>query len=184
MLSALAEPLRELPLVVIAAYRSDGLPRQHGIRRMRNDLRRAGHLQELALHPLDLAATTELLTQTLGESPAPALARSIHDRTEGIPFFVEELASALQVSGALQPGRRGLELTGDGDVPLPDTVRDAVMISASELSPEARAAAEVAAVAGETFDLELVASLSSDAGLSELLERGIVRGGGRRSGTR
>ena len=53
VLSALAEPLRELPLVVIAAYRSDGLPRQHGIRRMRNDLRRAGHLQELALHPLD-----------------------------------------------------------------------------------------------------------------------------------
>jgi DNA-binding CsgD family transcriptional regulator/tetratricopeptide (TPR) repeat protein len=175
VLSALAEPLRELPLLVIAAYRSDGLPRHHGIRRLRNDLRRAGRLDELALHPLDLEETTDLLTQTLGEPSAQSLARAIHDRTEGIPFFVEELAAALRFSGALQAGRRGLELAGDGDVPLPDTVRDAVLIRASELSDEGRAAAEVAAVAGESFDLELVASLSSDGGLSELLEGGLVR---------
>jgi DNA-binding NarL/FixJ family response regulator len=175
VLSALAEPLRELPLLLIAAYRSDGLPRHHGIRRLRNDLRRAGQLDELVLRPLDLEETTELLAQTLGGRPAHSLARAIHDRTEGIPFFVEELAAALRVSGALQPRRRGLELAGDGDVPLPDTVRDAVLIGASELSAEGRAVAEVAAVAGETFDPELVASLSSDAGLSELLERGMVR---------
>jgi DNA-binding CsgD family transcriptional regulator len=174
-LSAFAEPLRQLPVLTIAAYRSDGLPRDHGVRRLRNDLRRAGQLAELVLHPLDLPDTTELLAQTLGEQVAPSLARAIHDRTEGIPFFVEELAAALRVSGAVRAGRRGLELSANGDVPLPDTVRDAVLISASELSGQARAAAEVAAVAGETFDLELVAALSSDDGLSELLDRGLVR---------
>jgi DNA-binding CsgD family transcriptional regulator len=175
VLSALAEPLRELPVLVLAAYRSDGLPRDHGIRRLRNDLRRSGHLDELVLRPLDLQETTDLLAQTLGEHPSPPLARAIHDRTEGIPFFVEELAAALRVNGAVQTGQRGLELAGDGDVPLPDTVRDAVLISASELSPEARAAAEVAAVAGDTFDLGLVAALSSDNGLAELVDRGLVR---------
>ena len=54
-------------------------------------------------------------------------------------------------------------------------MRDAVLISAGELSEAARAAAEVAAVAGESFELELVAALSSDEGLSELVERGLVR---------
>ena len=117
-----------------------------------------------------------------------ALARAIHDRTQGIPFFVEELAGALRVSGALQPGRRGLELAGDGDVPLPDTVRDAVLISASELSDDGRAAAEVAAVAGESFDLELVAGARrATTGLPSCSSAGSCarsRGRAARSGTR
>jgi DNA-binding CsgD family transcriptional regulator len=164
LLAALAEPVRELPLLVLVAYRSDGLPRDHRIRRLRNDLRRAGQLDELVLHPLDLDATTELLAYALDGQPTPALARAIHDRAEGIPFFVEELASALRLAAGQVE-----------DVPLPETVRDAVLIGLSELSAEARAAAEVAAVAGERFDAELVASLSTPEGLSELVERGVVR---------
>ncbi|MGH2950305.1 MAG: ATP-binding protein, partial [Solirubrobacteraceae bacterium] len=159
VLSALAEPR----VLVIAAYRSDGLPRRHGLRRLRNDLRRAGRLDEVVLRPLDLAETAELLAQALDEQPAPSLAGAIHDRTEGIPFFVEELAAAaLRLGGAAD------------DLPLPDTVRDAVLVGAAELSADARAAAEVAAVAGETFDLDLVAAHSSEHGLSELLESGLV----------
>ena len=155
LLSALAGPLEEMPVAVVAAYRSDGLPRDHGIRRLRNELRRAGRLEEVALAPLDVDGTGELLAQLLGEPPSPAFTRAIHDRTQGLPFFVEELAAA-------------------GDAPLPDTVRDAVLIGAAELSEAARRAAEAAAVAGESFDLDLVARLSSDAGLAELIERGMV----------
>jgi hypothetical protein len=59
------------------------------------------------------------------------------------------------VSGRLQAGPRGLDLGGDEDVPAPDTVRDAVLMSASPLSDEARAAVEAAAVAGQRFDLHL-----------------------------
>ena len=174
VLSALAEPLRELPLLVVATHRTDGLPRDHGVRRLRNELRRAGHLQVICLKPLDLAETAALLEQALDEPPSAGLVRAIHDRTEGIPFFVEELAAALRVSGALRCTRRGAELADDGEVPLPDTVRDAVLISASELSPAGRRAAEVAAVAGETFDLGLVAGLASEDGLTDLIESGMA----------
>ena len=55
---------------------------------------------------------------------------------------------------------------------MPDTVRDAVVIGASELSEPAREAAEVAAVADQPFDLELAAELSSRAGLVELTDKG------------
>ena len=44
----------------------------------------------------------------------------------------------------------------------------------SDLSPEGRAAAEVAAVAGEEFDLAVVADTSGSAGLAELLRRELV----------
>jgi DNA-binding CsgD family transcriptional regulator len=174
LLPALAEPLSQMPLLVIAAYRSDGLSRDHTLRRLRHELRRAGRLDELTLAPLEPAETAELLAEVLEEVPAPSLARTIHDRTQGIPFFVEELARALLLTGSLTAGRRGLELAKGGEVPVPDTIRDAVLISASELSQEARTTADAAAVAGETFDLELVGDISSAAGLAELVDRGFV----------
>ena len=49
LLAALALPLRELPLLVVAAYRSDELPRAHALRRLRHDLRRDRALDEIAL---------------------------------------------------------------------------------------------------------------------------------------
>ena len=175
LLSALAEPLGDISVLVLGAYRSDGLPRDHGVRRLRHELRRGGRLEEVAPGPLGANEVGELLGAVLGEAPAPSLVQSVLDTTQGTPFFVEELAGALLVSGALKSGGRGLELARHGEVPLPDTVRDAVLIGASDLSEDGRAAAEVAAVAGETFDLDLVVSLSTPDGVGELLEHGLVR---------
>ena len=81
-----------------------------------------------------------------------------------MPFFVEELAGALESGGRLTAGTRGLELVGNGEIPVPETIRDAVLLRAAGLSDAARAAAEAASVAGPRFDLELVAALGGDAG--------------------
>jgi DNA-binding NarL/FixJ family response regulator len=174
LLAALGRPLQEMPVVVIAAYRSDGLPRDHMLRWLRNELRRGGGFDELVLGSLDRDLTGALLAELLPDAPSPSLVRAIHDRTEGSPFFIEELARALLANGSLQEGRRGLELGGEGEVPVPDTVRDAVLMGASGLSDRARAAADVAAVAGEAFDLQLVEELSTEVGLAELIEQGVL----------
>jgi DNA-binding CsgD family transcriptional regulator len=174
LLPALAESVSRLQLVVYATYRSDGLARDHPLRRVRHELRRSGRLNEVTIPPLSSPETGELLTQLLEQPPAPSLVRAIHDRTQGVTFFVEELAHALSLTDALVAGRRGLELAGGGQVPIPDTVRDAVLIGVSDLSPEGRAAAEVAAVAGEEFDLAVVAGTSGSDGLAELLRRELV----------
>ena len=73
--------------------------------------------------------------------------------------------------GLLRQGARGLELAEEGEVPVPDTVREAVLIGASELSEQAREAAEVAAVAGQRFELGLAAELATAEGLQELIDR-------------
>jgi DNA-binding CsgD family transcriptional regulator len=174
LLAALASPLREMPLTIVAAYRSDGLPREHPLRRLRNELRRSGELEEIQLEPLDRERTADLLGALLPEAPSPALARAIYDRTGGSPFFVEELVAALLGKGSLQAGKRGLELLPEDDEPVPETVRDAILVGLSTLSEPARAAAEVAAVAGESFDLAVVAGLASAAGLTEAIESGLV----------
>ncbi len=174
LLAALAAPLRELPVLLVAAYRSDGLPREHRLRWLRNELRRGGGFEELALEPLAPEGTATLLRELLGADPSPALVRVVQDRTVGSPFFVEELVAALRLRGALREGRRGLELAAREDVPVPDTVREAVLVRMSELSPEGREAAEVAAVAGSEVDLGLAGEMAAEEGLAELTEIGLL----------
>ncbi|HYQ78226.1 MAG TPA: AAA family ATPase [Solirubrobacterales bacterium] len=174
LLAALADPLGQLPVLVLATYRSDGLPRDHRLRWLRNELRRGGRLDELALEPLDRPAVGELLEELLGETPSPALARTVHDRTMGSPFFVGELVAALNARDALRPGRRGLELAERDELPVPDSIREAVLVGISDLSPDAREAAETAAVVGQQVDLGLAAELAPAAGLAELVEVGLL----------
>jgi DNA-binding CsgD family transcriptional regulator len=182
LLAALAEPLGRMPVLALGAHRSDGLARDHPVRWLRNELRRGGRLEEVVLAPLAPGETGELVTALLGTAPAPSLRGAIHVRTQGVPFFVEELARALLATGALLEGPRGLELADGGQVPVPETVRDAVLLGASELSPDARRSAEAAAVAGESFDLAIVESVASAAGLAELVGRGVIREDGRGGG--
>ncbi|HET8956616.1 MAG TPA: AAA family ATPase [Solirubrobacterales bacterium] len=174
LLAALAGPLGQLPVLVVGAYRSDGLPRDHRLRWLRNELRRSGQLDELALETLDRPAVGELLAELLDEAPSPALARTVHDRTMGSPFFVGELVAALNARDALRPGRRGLELAERDEVPVPDSIREAVLVGISDLSAEAREAAETAAVLGQQIDLNLAAEFVPAAGLAELVEAGLL----------
>ena len=70
LLSGLAESLDELSVTVIGTYRSDGLPRDHGVRRLRNELRRSGRLDEIVLEPLDREQLGVLLADVFGAAPA------------------------------------------------------------------------------------------------------------------
>jgi DNA-binding NarL/FixJ family response regulator len=109
LLAALARSLDEQPLLVLGAFRSDELPRDHPIRRLRSELRRAGRLRQVTVEPLGAEATAALLERTLGAA-GPSLRRAVFDRTDGVPFFVNELGSALAASGRLEAGPDGLEL--------------------------------------------------------------------------
>ena len=86
----------------------------------------------------------------------PSLSASVFDRTDGVPFFVEELGAALASGGRLAPGPFGLELLQGHDLPLPDSVRDAVLLQAADLSRDARTTALAAAVAGQEFSPNVV----------------------------
>jgi DNA-binding CsgD family transcriptional regulator/tetratricopeptide (TPR) repeat protein len=174
LLAALAWPLREMPLTIVAAYRSDGLPRDHRLRWLRNELRRGGELEEVVLEPLDSEQTAALLGELLPGTPSPSLARAVYDRAHGSPFFTKELVAALLGRGSLQPGKRGLELVEGEEEAVPETVRDAVLIGVADLSGPGRAAAEVAAVAGDPVDLALAARLSAEEGLIEAIESGLI----------
>jgi DNA-binding CsgD family transcriptional regulator/tetratricopeptide (TPR) repeat protein len=174
LLPSLAEAAGDWRLLLLGAYRSEEIPRGHPLRRLRNDLRRAGRLEELAVQPLDPASTARLAAGILDGEPGLALAAALYDRTQGVPFFVEELAGALKVSGRLARGRAGLELADSSSVPIPETLRDAVRLRVEALSGDGRAALEAAAVVGVEVELELLAALGRDGGLGEVLDCGLL----------
>jgi DNA-binding CsgD family transcriptional regulator len=176
LLVYLATQLDEVGLLVLGAYRSDELGRDHPVRRMRMELRRAGRLREIQVELLGPAETATLAARLLGGQPSAALARLMYERSDGLPLFIEELATELTASGRLRPGPAGLELAADSRLlPVPQTVRDLVLARAGRLSEQAQAALEVAAVAGVSFDLQLVSELAgSEDGLGEALHEGLL----------
>jgi DNA-binding NarL/FixJ family response regulator len=175
LLPALASGLSAEPLAIIGAYRSDDLTRGHPLRRARTELRRDGRLQEVPVGPFDAAETGLLAARILGRAPSPHLIAVLHDRTQGLPFFIEELATGLGESGRLHDGPDGLALADEAELPLPDTLRDAVLLRADGLSDAGRDALEAAAVVGVQVDLDLAEGLvGTAAGLTELIERGLL----------
>ncbi|UCC52575.1 MAG: AAA family ATPase [Anaerolineaceae bacterium] len=175
LLPILATALQQEHLLTIGTYRSDEIPRGHPVRRLRTELRRAKQLQEIVVEPLGQEDTGRLAEQVLGQTPSPSLIATLYDRTQGMPLFVEELAATLGKSERLQKGSGGLELIPGQDLPVPDTLRDAILLRLDGLSDEAIRFLEIAAVAGPQFDLESVLNLAeNESGLDELVERGLI----------
>ena len=135
---------RDMPLLVVAAYRSDGLPR---------DARRCAGCATTCAAPAGSTSSrsgrstpTETSAAARGDArrraPAPALVARRPRPHRGHPVLRRGARGGAARSAARCARRRArLELAGDGDVPLPDTVRDAVLIGVAELSravPRAR----------------------------------------------
>jgi DNA-binding CsgD family transcriptional regulator len=174
LLPRLAADLESSAVLVIAAYRQDEVMRGHPVRRLRVLLRRAGRLAEVAVEPLGASGTAQLAARILDAPVSPSLAAVLYDRTQGVPFFVEELVAALSVGDMLGVGPEGLVLQPGREVPVPDTVRDAVLLRAEQLADPVRSALEAAAVAGQRFELDVIEELGVEPDFGEAIALGLV----------
>ncbi|MBD3402689.1 AAA family ATPase [candidate division GN15 bacterium] len=175
LIPALADHLAGEPIVLIGTFRSDEITRGHPIRRMRYELRRTRRCEEIELPPLNREQTALLIERTLGRKPGRHLLQEIYERSLGIPLFVEEFARALEIGGQVQIDD-GLAVLAPGEtVPVPESVRDAILLRHDVLSEPARDLLDLAAVLGMEFDLSALAELSGDdGGTDELLERAVI----------
>ncbi len=174
LLTALADVAETRSLLFVGTYRTDDLQRGHPLRRARTELRRARRLRELSIEPLDEHATRLLAAEVLGGPVAPALAAAIWHRSQGMPFFVEELGATLLSGDRLVAVENVLELASHADVPLPDTVRDAVLARIDGIPDAARAVLEAAAVVGSAAELRLLVELAGAEGLDAALASGLL----------
>lgn len=174
-LPGLARSAAREPLLVIGIYRTDEMPRSSPVRRLRVELRRDGRLHEIVLGPLDAEATAALAARTLGARPDDLLAQRLFDRSQGLPLFVEELAAALLADEAIVIADGVATLVRD-DLPIPETLRDSILLRADGMAPADREALATAALLGDEVDATIVDELAggSDAWRHAGVERGIL----------
>ncbi|SPA01679.1 putative adenylate cyclase; with Tetratricopeptide TPR_4 motifs for protein-protein interaction [Cupriavidus taiwanensis] len=117
-----------------------------------------GHYSQLRLQPLGQAEAQELLTALLGDDPSLVpLKRLILDKTEGNPFFMEEVVQTLAEEGALlgQPGAYRIE-KAPALLHIPTTVQGVLAARIDRLPLAQKELLQTLAVIGKEFPLGLV----------------------------
>ena len=135
---------RREPIALIVSYRSDELRRGHPLRHCMLELERTGRAIRVELAPFTRAQVREQVAAILDESPPAQLVDRLFERSEGNPYFTEEL-----LASSLGPGE-----------PLPDSLRDTLLARAEARSTIVRDVLRIAAVAGRTVDHALLATVS------------------------
>ncbi|WP_218136314.1 BTAD domain-containing putative transcriptional regulator [Nonomuraea jiangxiensis] len=119
--------------------------------------------RRIQLGPLSLTDVAELIRRETGQEPGADIARNIHVRTAGNPFFVRELSRLLSDRGALSDG------DASARAGVPSTVRDVVRDRMAGLDESARDLLRVAALIGRDVDLGLLAR-AAGVGIADCLE--------------
>jgi class 3 adenylate cyclase/tetratricopeptide (TPR) repeat protein len=137
----------------------------------------------LPLEPLGQGGTEELLRDLAGDNPSlDGLAAVIHERTDGNPFFTEEIVRELAESGYLEGERGAYRLVRPvEDAGVPATVQTVLAARIDRLDPEAKRLLQAASVAGKEIgerSLALVGGFGDgtegEAALRELIDAGFL----------
>ena len=144
--------------------------------------RRSPSYREIALEPLAGEDTRELLRDLAGEDPSlDGLDEPIHERTQGNPFFIEEIVRELAEAGHLEGERGAYRLARPiEDAGVPVTVQAILAARIDRLDPDAKQLLQVASVVGKEVSgraLGMTAGLERDRidpVLCELIEAGFL----------
>jgi class 3 adenylate cyclase/tetratricopeptide (TPR) repeat protein len=176
MLQALLGHTETLPLLLVFGARTDRSGPAWQLKQVAESEYPHRH-EEIRLGPLgpsDAAALFGELVAVAGLPPERIAA--ITGRSEGNPFFLEEIVRELIQTGALVFDVDGWRLTRDADEDtVPSSLRRLLQARFDRLSPAARTSLEAAAVIGRTFSADLLARiLGSSPDLHELLKVGLI----------
>jgi tetratricopeptide (TPR) repeat protein len=146
LLEFLAAQLTDVRILVLGTYREVDLPHAGRLTSTLGVLARLPGADRVALPGLNIDEVAHLIRTHTGTKPDPGIAKAVHRRTEGNPFFVTEL---LHLDDPADPAQG----------PVPTGVRDVVRRRVARLPPATRALLDTAALIGRDVDLYLVGGL-------------------------
>jgi DNA-binding NarL/FixJ family response regulator len=144
LVAFLAHNLGERRLLLVGTYRGEEVAAEHRLRRLVTGLLRAGVATRLELGPLGREEVEALLQSRGGAPLSPAVTEAIETRSEGNPFFAEELLAA----------------AGQGRVDLPHVLRDLLLQRVAQLDPKTHDMLRVAAAAGRDVPCPLLRTVA------------------------
>ncbi|WP_279340417.1 ATP-binding protein [Sphaerisporangium perillae] len=158
LIAFLSRNLRTSPVLMIMTYRSDELHRQHPLRPVLAELSRVEGVVRLDVPRLSESEVAAQIAGIRGDVPEFALVKSIYQRSEGIPLFVEAL------------------MERDDDCSVPESLQDLIIGSVERLPEETQRLLRIAAAGGNRVGHELLAAVAdlSDVDLENALRPAIA----------
>ncbi|WP_245194594.1 helix-turn-helix transcriptional regulator [Kitasatospora phosalacinea] len=150
LLAYLVRTLHRSRVLIVATYRTDDLHRRHPLRPFLAELERLRTVQRHELERLDRPEVAAQLAGILGsETPGRDVVDRIHRRSEGNPFFVEELAAAYR-DGCLAC--------------VTESLRDILLVRVEALPEETQRIVRIAAEGGSRIEHALLAAVVAESG--------------------
>lgn len=127
-------------IMLLLSYRSEDVGRAHPLRSFLTDAERARLLTRIELRRLTVDEVAAQAQQILGFAPEPATLASVFERSEGVPFFVEELVDQDRVT-------------------LPETLRDLLLARYDRLAETAQQLLRILSAGGTTVSHRLLSAV-------------------------
>ena len=141
LLSFLLRTLDRGRVFILLTCRSEDVRRGDATSRFIADVRRARLVERIVLDRLDAEGTRALAEQLSGRRLSDAALERMHERAEGVPFFIEELACC-------------------SDEPLPESLSGLLLTRFDRLADDARTVVRIAAGAERALSHPLLARLT------------------------
>ncbi|HUG14944.1 MAG TPA: AAA family ATPase [Thermomicrobiales bacterium] len=173
----LAHRLSGDPVLIVATYRDDELTRRHELFQLlpllvRESGARRVHLNRLEPASIDVFIDTRY---TLPPADHERLAAYVAERSDGNPFFAEELLYGLEEEQVLRSADDGWELRDLSRAHVPSLLRSVIEARLGRLDEDTRRMLEIAAVIGQSapYDLWAEAAEVDERGLGRAVEEGV-----------
>jgi DNA-binding CsgD family transcriptional regulator/tetratricopeptide (TPR) repeat protein len=135
LVAFLARHLRRARVVLVISYRADDIHRRHPVRPLLSELTRNPAVEHVQLVGMTRSELTMLLAGIAGRVPADSIVDDVLARSEGNPFYAEELLAVRSGTGAL-----------------PESLRAAILARVARLAASVQDVLREAALVGDTVD--------------------------------
>jgi class 3 adenylate cyclase/predicted ATPase len=151
VLNLLADSIAMAPILMLVNYRPE----------YRHDWSNKSNYTQLRINTLGKESAEEVLSALLGESKdLVSLKRLIIEKTEGNPFFIEEMVQALFEQGVLALDGTVKIVKSMNQIRLPATVHDVLASRIDRLPPDEKELLQTLAVIGTEFPVTLAAAVT------------------------
>jgi class 3 adenylate cyclase/tetratricopeptide (TPR) repeat protein len=182
LLHHLTRQTRDDRVFILCTYRDVEVGRQHPLEATLRDLTREGLVQRVEVRRLDREGTGALVATTMGEQEvSDEFVELVHLRTEGNPFFVQQVLRMLVERGDVYREAGRWERKEIDEIEVPESIRSVVGQRLGRLSEETQAVLREAAVLGQVFRFDDLLAMGErdddalEAALDEAMRSGLVR---------
>lgn len=166
LLHFLAREIGAARMLLLVTYRSDDLHQRHPLSRLLATFQRERCATEIAVRRLTANEVAQLIRETLAAAdPGVRIGTDFRDaifaRSDGNPFFTEELLRSLvETGGIFYAQGSGWGQKPISELAIPGSIRDIIRARIERLPDEARATLSAAAVVGQRIGFDLLRAVT------------------------